>query len=68
MVQTLINEKCTQQLHNIPLSNNTVSQWIAVISEDLVEQLIEKLRHKSFLVQTDEATDCSGIGLLIAYM
>jgi hypothetical protein len=45
MVQTMFGEKCVQQLHNIPLSNNTVSQRIADISEDLEEQLIEKLRN-----------------------
>jgi hypothetical protein len=37
MVQTMIIEECTQQLHNIPLSNNTVSEWMTDISEDLFE-------------------------------
>jgi hypothetical protein len=35
--------KCTQQLRNIPPSNNTVSRRIADFSEDLKEQLIEKV-------------------------
>jgi hypothetical protein len=38
------------------------------VSEVLEEQLIEKFRNKSFLIQTDEATDCSDIGHLIAYV
>jgi hypothetical protein len=29
----------------IPLSNNTGSRWIVDISEDLEEELMEKLRH-----------------------
>jgi hypothetical protein len=58
-------EICAQLLRNIPLSNNTVSRWIADISEDLEEELMEKLRHKHFSVQTDKATDCSGNGHLI---
>jgi hypothetical protein len=45
----------------------TVFQRIADISEDLVEQLIEKLRNKCFSIQIDKATDCSAIGHLIAY-
>jgi hypothetical protein len=48
LVQTMFGEKCPQQLRNIPLSDNTVSRQIANISEDLEEQLIEKLRNKCF--------------------
>jgi hypothetical protein len=68
MVQTMSGGKCVQQLHNMPLSNNMVSQQIAYISEDLEEQLIKKLRNKCFLIQIDEVTDCSGTGHLIAYV
>jgi glutamine synthetase type III len=59
MVQTMIGEKCAQHLRNIPISSDTVSRRIADISEDLEEQLIEKVRSKHFVIQTDEATDCS---------
>jgi hypothetical protein len=57
MVQTMFGEECTQQFRNIPLLHNTVSRRIANISEDLEEQLIEKLRNKRFSVYTGEATD-----------
>jgi hypothetical protein len=68
MLQTMLGEKCAQQLRNIPLSNNTVSRQISDISEDLEEQLIEKLRNNRFAIQIDEATDCSGVAHLIAYV
>jgi hypothetical protein len=62
----------------MPLSNNTVFQLIAYISEHLEEQLIEKMTKKQFSVQFDEATepfsvqfdeatDCNGTGHMIAY-
>jgi hypothetical protein len=59
--QTTFAKKCTLQLCNIPLSNNTVSRRISGISEDLEEQLIEKLIKQRFSIQTEEVTDCSGI-------
>jgi hypothetical protein len=45
MVQTMLGEKFAQQLLNIPPSNNTVSRRLSDISEDLEEQLMEKLRN-----------------------
>jgi hypothetical protein len=68
IVQTMLGEKCAQQLCSIPLSNNTVSWRISDISEDLEEQLMEKLRNNHFAIQINEATDCSGVAHLIAYV
>jgi hypothetical protein len=69
MVQTMFGGKCSQQLRNMALSNNTVSRQIAdiLVSEE-VEQLTEKLRNRRFSMQIDEATDCSGIVHLLAYV
>jgi hypothetical protein len=64
----MLDQKCAQHYRNIPLSNNTVSPWIANISEDSAEQLTENFRKKRLSIHTDEATDCSGIGHLIAYV
>jgi hypothetical protein len=38
------------------------------MSEDLEEQLMEKLRNNRFVIQIDEATDCSGVVHFIAYV
>jgi hypothetical protein len=45
-----------------------VSRRIADISGDLEERLTEKARNKRFSTQTDETTDSSGTGHLIAYV
>jgi hypothetical protein len=64
----MFREKCAQQLRNVPISNNTVSRRFVDISEDLEEQLIEKLRIKRFSIQINEATDYSGIGYFVTYV
>jgi hypothetical protein len=46
----------------------TVSRRISDISEDLEEQLKQKLRNNRFAIQSDEATDCSGVAHLIAHL
>jgi hypothetical protein len=38
------------------------------MSEDLEEQLIEKLRSKCFAIQINEATECSSVDHSIAYV
>jgi hypothetical protein len=65
MVQTMLGEKCAQELRNILMSNNTVSRRISDISEDLKEHL---LKNNRFAIQINEATDCSGISHLTAYV
>ena len=57
MVSTLIGESVANQLKNIPLSNNTISRRIQDISDNINDQLIDKLRKKNFAIQLDEATD-----------
>jgi hypothetical protein len=42
----MLGDSSAQQLENIPLSNDTVCRRISDISDDLRQQLIEKLRNK----------------------
>lgn len=68
MVSTLIDEATAQKLKAIPLSNNTIARRIDEISEDMKEQLVEKVKDKHFALQVDEATDSNKDCLLIAYV
>lgn len=70
IVSTMLGEfsLSAAQLKNIPLSNDIVSRLISDISEDLCEQLIEKLRNNCFALQVDEATDVHKDAHLIAYV
>ncbi|XP_008186758.1 zinc finger MYM-type protein 6-like [Acyrthosiphon pisum] len=68
MVSTLIGESVANQLKNITLSNNTISRRIQDISDNINDQLIDKLRNKNFAIQLDEATDNNKDAYLICYV
>ncbi|KAL4148669.1 hypothetical protein QTP88_002841 [Uroleucon formosanum] len=68
MVSTLIGESVANQLKNIPMSNNTISRRIQDISDNINDQLIDKLRNKNFAIQLDEATDNNKDAYLICYV
>lgn len=68
MVSTIIDDATAQKLRAIPLSDNTVARRISDISEDMKEQLVEKIKDQRFALQVDEATDSNKDCLLIAYV
>ncbi|KAL4099012.1 hypothetical protein QTP88_023513 [Uroleucon formosanum] len=68
MVSTMIGESTANQLKNIPLSRNTISRRIHDISDNINEQLINKLKNKNFAIQLDEATDNNKDAHLICYI
>lgn len=68
IVSTMFGDGFAQQLKSIPLSNDTVSRRISDISEDLNEQLMEKLKNNIFGLQVDEATDKHRQSHLLAYV
>ncbi|KAL4083746.1 hypothetical protein QTP88_029062 [Uroleucon formosanum] len=68
IVSTMFGDNLAQQLKSIPLSNDTVSRRISDISEDLNEQLFEKLKNNVFGLQVDEATDKHRQSYLLAYV
>ncbi|KAI4809511.1 hypothetical protein KUCAC02_018387 [Chaenocephalus aceratus] len=68
MVSALIDEATAQKLKAIPLSDNIIARRIDDISEDMKEQLVEKVKDKHIALQVDEATDSNKDCLLIAYV
>ncbi|XP_041844388.1 protein FAM200A-like isoform X1 [Melanotaenia boesemani] len=68
MVSAMIDDNCAAKLRAIPLSNDTIARRICDISNDLEDQLIEKLQDIRFSLQVDEATDSNKNCLLIAYV
>ncbi|XP_062250231.1 zinc finger BED domain-containing protein 5-like [Platichthys flesus] len=64
----MLDETSASKLKVIPLSNDTVARRICDISNDLEEQLTEKMKDKRFALQVDEATDSNKDCLLIAYV
>jgi protein involved in ribonucleotide reduction len=65
-LQTNLNT--ANQLKNIPLSNHTISRRFQDISDNINDQLIDKLRNNNFAIQLDEATDSNKDAYLICYV
>ena len=64
-------EKYEQSLRKIPLSNNTVKRRIALMSEDIKDQVINEIKNKSvfglFAIQLDESVDVSSVSQLMVF-
>jgi hypothetical protein len=67
MVTIMVGDSAAKQLLNVPLSNNTITHRIYV-SEDINDQLIEKLKYKHFGIQLDKETDNNNDSHLICYV
>lgn len=63
----MIDEATTKNSKLSPLSDNTVARHINDISEDMKEQLAEKIKDQQFVL-VDEATDSNKNCLLIMYV
>ena len=50
IARIVLGEKYEKRLQSIPLSDNTVKRLIALMSEDVKEQIITEIKDKSFLV------------------
>ena len=51
MARTVLGEKYEKSLREIPLSNNTVKRWIALMSEDIKDQVINEIKVRFWLIR-----------------
>ncbi|KAL3978913.1 hypothetical protein ACER0C_017463 [Sarotherodon galilaeus] len=69
MVGTMLGEKAKKTIQSIPSSNNTVSWRISAMSENVLQQLLLRIRHSEFYaIQLDESTDVAGLAHLLVYV
>lgn len=66
---TLFGDKAAKKIKTIPLFNDTVSNRITMMSDDVHQQLIRKIkRSKLYALQLDESTDITDKALLLIYI
>jgi len=66
---TLFGDKAAKKIKTIPLSNDIVSNRITMMSDDVHQQLIIKIkRSKLYDLQLDESTDITDKALLLIYI
>uniref|UniRef100_A0A8C1QE04 Uncharacterized protein n=1 Tax=Cyprinus carpio TaxID=7962 RepID=A0A8C1QE04_CYPCA len=69
IVNTVLDEKASEKLKLIPLSDNTVSRRIVDIAQNLEEQLIARLKSaRDFAIQLDESTNVASSAKLLVYV
>jgi hypothetical protein len=66
---TLFGDKAAKKIKTIPLSNDTVSNRITMMNDDVHQQLLRKIkRSKLYALQLDESTDITDKALLLIYI
>ena len=69
MVGVMIGEKAAKQLNLISLSDNKVKRRIDDMAEDVLKQLVSRIRASRFYaLQIDESTDISSLANLLAFV
>jgi tetrahydromethanopterin S-methyltransferase subunit F len=67
MCEIMHGENYGEDLKTIPLSNNTAMRRIESISEDIMQQLLTRIkRSPKFALRIDESTDVAGLGQPLA--
>ena len=68
----MLCEKYENRLQSIPLSGNTVKRRIALMSDDIKEQIITEIKDKSlfglFSIQIDESVDVASVSQLMVFV
>ena len=72
MVRIVLNEESERKIQAIPLSDNTVQRRIALMANDIKEQVVTEVKDKAlfglFALQLDESTDVSSAPQLMAFV
>lgn len=69
IVDIMFGKVASEQISNIPLSNDTVRRRILTMSEGIVRNVNDLLqKDKEFALQLDESTDVSGKSQLISFI
>ncbi|XP_045130239.1 protein FAM200A-like [Portunus trituberculatus] len=64
----VLGEESSQKMKQISLSNNTIKNRIAEMSEDIKENVVSKVMSSPFFsLQIDESTDVTNIAQLLAF-
>ncbi len=69
MVGTMLGEKAKKTIQTMPSSNDTVSRSISDMAEDVLNQLLHRVRASEFYaLQLDESTDVAGLAHVLVYV
>ena len=72
MIRIVLGEESERKIKAIFLSENTVQRRIALIANDIKEQVVTEVKDKSllelFALQLDESTDVSSASQLMAFV
>ena len=64
----MIEADAVKKLSSLSISGNTVQRRIQEMSEDVKDQVVEQIKHQSFVLQLDESTDVSSCAQLMIYV
>ncbi|KAF7668943.1 hypothetical protein LDENG_00267450 [Lucifuga dentata] len=69
LVETMLDKKAADALRTVPLSAATILRRINNMGEDVIDQVVEKLKSSgSFALQLDESTNVSGEAQLLRFV
>ena len=68
VVKTMLGDEAELEIKKVPLSDDTIKRRIIDMSNDIEENVMNKLRTCEFALQVDESTDISGKEQLLGFI